>query len=222
MLAGPDTVTFQVAACDPRQSLIIDHTLAYAGYFGGRSRHDGGAIAMGSTGAAYVTGSAGSTRATCPITVGPDLTSNGRVYIWADAFLVKVTAGGPVLHPTITAVKSKTSEPGTAATARGTGFATVAEKNVVHFDGYDANVMKANTILLVVEIPVEIKKGVADVYIVADGLASNEIEFTVKGANARTAPKSKGMAVPSNMVPSGGIKRQGAVRLTGNLAGRAS
>ena len=66
VLAGPDTVTFQVAACDPRQSLIIDHTLTYAGYVGGRSRHDGGAIAMGSTGAAYVTGSAGSTGATLP------------------------------------------------------------------------------------------------------------------------------------------------------------
>ena len=40
--------------------------------------------------------------------------------------------------------------------------------------------MKANTILLVLEIPIETKKGVADVYVVADGLASNEVEFTVR------------------------------------------
>src|SRR5205823_2029130 len=54
--------------------------LVYAGYIGGYD--EGTGIAVDSAGDAYVTGWTESTRATFPVTVGPDLTSYGN----ADAF----------------------------------------------------------------------------------------------------------------------------------------
>ena len=68
--------------------------LVYAGYIGG-SRYDyGSGIAVDAAGNAYVTGSTESTEATFPVTVGPDLTSNGGL---RDAFVAKVNAGGTAL-----------------------------------------------------------------------------------------------------------------------------
>ena len=66
--------------------------LVYAGYIGGSGGDGGYGIAADSAGNAYVTGRTDSSEATFPVTVGPDLTSNG-----GGAFVAKVNAAGTSL-----------------------------------------------------------------------------------------------------------------------------
>jgi len=65
--------------------------LVYCGYIGGAAHDWGYGIAVDLTGNAYVTGSAGSSESSFPVTVGPDLTYNGR---FEDAFVAKVGVSG--------------------------------------------------------------------------------------------------------------------------------
>jgi hypothetical protein len=65
--------------------------LVYAGYIGGLDEDDGEGIALDGAGNAYVTGVTWSSDASFPVTVGPDLTSNGG---FTDAFVAKVKADG--------------------------------------------------------------------------------------------------------------------------------
>src|SRR6185369_14480266 len=67
--------------------------LVYCGYIGGSTIDFGTGIAVDSGGNAYVTGTTRSTEASFPVTVGPDLTSNGS----NDVFVAKVNAGGTAL-----------------------------------------------------------------------------------------------------------------------------
>ena len=60
--------------------------LLYAGYLGGSSYDIGYGIAVDSAGNAFVTGYTNSNQTTFPVTVGPDLTSNGGT----DAFVAKI------------------------------------------------------------------------------------------------------------------------------------
>jgi Beta-propeller repeat len=94
-LLDDSTVAFQVAKYDPSHALIIDPTLIYAGFIGGSADDRGRAIAVDSAGNAYVTGYTGSTEATFPATVGPDLTYNGSGI--TDAFVAKVNPAGTAL-----------------------------------------------------------------------------------------------------------------------------
>jgi hypothetical protein len=64
--------------------------LVYAGYIGGDADDFGFGIAVDKKGNAYVTGNTRSTEASFPLTVGPDLTSNGNF----DAFVAKVSETG--------------------------------------------------------------------------------------------------------------------------------
>ncbi|MEK7755423.1 MAG: SBBP repeat-containing protein, partial [Acidobacteriota bacterium] len=66
--------------------------LVYAGYIGGSHTDWGRAIALDAAGNAYVAGDTASSEATFPVTVGPDLTSNGE----KDAFVAKIH-GGPLV-----------------------------------------------------------------------------------------------------------------------------
>ena len=90
---GPDT-TFNgftdafVAKVNPTGSALV-----YCGYIGGSNDDGGNAIAVDSSGNAYVTGFTSSSEATFPKTVGPDLTYNGG----DDAFVAKVNAAGTAL-----------------------------------------------------------------------------------------------------------------------------
>jgi len=67
-------------------------SLAYCGYIGGGNADYGRAIAVDSSGCAYVTGQTVSPEATFPVAVGPDLTFNSVGL--DDAFVAKVAADG--------------------------------------------------------------------------------------------------------------------------------
>jgi hypothetical protein len=62
--------------------------LDYCGYIGGSGGDYGSGIAVDAAGNAYVSGETGSTEATFPATVGPDLSYNGDL---VDAFVAKVS-----------------------------------------------------------------------------------------------------------------------------------
>jgi hypothetical protein len=63
----------------------------YCGYIGGAGTDVAQDIAIDGYGNAYITGYVGTTEATFPVTVGPDLTYNGGTY---DAFVAKVIPSG--------------------------------------------------------------------------------------------------------------------------------
>lgn len=65
--------------------------VVYCGYIGGAGEDVGLGIAVDAAGAAYVTGQAGSSEATFPVKVGPDMTYGGGAF---DAFVAKVDATG--------------------------------------------------------------------------------------------------------------------------------
>ena len=71
-------------------------SLVYCGYIGGAGEDMdfNGSVAVDSAGNAYVTGDTGSTQATFPVAVGPDLTYNGGD---EDVFIAKVNATGASL-----------------------------------------------------------------------------------------------------------------------------
>jgi len=94
ILLDEATVAFEVAHYNPDHVLVIDPSLVYAGYIGGRGVDTGFGIAVDSAGNAYVTGYAESTEASFPVTVGPDLTHNGG---GPDVFVAKVNPAGTAL-----------------------------------------------------------------------------------------------------------------------------
>lgn len=87
VLLNGDQVAFAVGAYDARLPLIIDPSLRYSSYLGSSGYDQGNAIALDSSGNAYVTGSTTST-----INIGsPIQPLNGG---GTDAFVVKMNAAG--------------------------------------------------------------------------------------------------------------------------------
>jgi carboxypeptidase family protein/beta-propeller repeat-containing protein len=93
VLLDEATIGFDVAHYNPDHALVIDPTLAYAGYIGGSGNDYGTGIAVDSAGNAYVIGWTDSTETSFPVTVGPDLTFSG----YYDAFVAKVNPAGTAL-----------------------------------------------------------------------------------------------------------------------------
>ncbi len=87
---GPDLVSNGVTDAFVAKVYPGGTSLAYCGYIGGSGYDYGNGIAVDGSGNAYVTGYTGSTEATFPVAVGPDLVSNGLT----DAFVAKVNAAG--------------------------------------------------------------------------------------------------------------------------------
>ncbi|WP_158939559.1 DUF11 domain-containing protein [Streptomyces sp. NRRL S-87] len=97
-----DTVTagfgFEVGSYDRTRPLVIDPaTFVYAGFVGGGNQDIAFAVAVDSSGAAYVTGETSSSEPTFPETVGPDLTFNGTSMSFTDGFVAKVAPDGTSL-----------------------------------------------------------------------------------------------------------------------------
>jgi hypothetical protein len=93
---GPESQPyhFELGLYDPSRPLILDPAvLVYAGYIGGTGQDQGRAIAVDSSGNAYVTGATESNEASFPVTADPDLTNNGG----ADAFVAKIDPTGSEL-----------------------------------------------------------------------------------------------------------------------------
>jgi hypothetical protein len=88
--------------------------LLYSGYIGGSSDDSGTGIAVDSAGNTYVTGYAGSSETTFPVTVGPDLSYNGGQ---SDAFVAKVSySQDPTPTQTATPTPTHTATPTSSPT----------------------------------------------------------------------------------------------------------
>ena len=83
-------VAFEVATYDPALPLVIDPVLSFSTYFGGSEDDLGNAIAVDSTGHAYVAGTTSSSD--FPIASGIDTNLSGPGD--RDAFVVKLTPDG--------------------------------------------------------------------------------------------------------------------------------
>lgn len=88
VLKRGNEVGFEIGAYDPRGPLVIDPTLAYASYLGGSGDDYGRAVAVDSSGCAYVVGETGS--ANFP-TLGPEQASMAGD---TDVFVTKWNAAG--------------------------------------------------------------------------------------------------------------------------------
>ena len=94
VIVGPDT-TYNGGSLDAYAAKINAAGTAfdYLGYIGGNSFDQALGIAIDSTGAAYITGTTGSTDATFPVSGGPDITFNGGAFD-QDAFVAKINNAG--------------------------------------------------------------------------------------------------------------------------------
>ena len=93
VIGGPDLTSNGFNDAFVAKVNVAGTALVYCGFIGGSNDDEGKGIAVDSAGNAYVSGFTASTEATFPVTVGPDLTSNGL----DDAFVAKVNAAGTAL-----------------------------------------------------------------------------------------------------------------------------
>ena len=92
VLTADNQVGFQLGDYDRSRELVIDPSVGYATYLGGTTDDDGNAIAIDSSGNAYVTGQTTSTN--FPIVPGSYRTTNAG---GLDAFVTKISADGSTL-----------------------------------------------------------------------------------------------------------------------------
>ncbi len=92
VLKGKSQIGFQVGACDPSKPIVIDPVLTYSTYLGGGNSELADAIALDSSGNAYVTGYTRSTD--FPTTAGAFRTAYGGGPSYGDIFVTKLNAAG--------------------------------------------------------------------------------------------------------------------------------
>ncbi len=87
VLSGPDLTYNGNGDAFAAKVIAIGAVMDYCSYIGGTEYDDASDIAVDNTGAAYVVGGTGSSQASFPVIVGPDLTINGGQ---GDAFVAKI------------------------------------------------------------------------------------------------------------------------------------
>jgi hypothetical protein len=95
-LTGQNRVGFELGKYDARQRLVIDPVLVYSTYLGGFDADGGAAIAVDSSGNAYVTGFTASTDFP-GASSSPIQSTNGGRGESVDTFVAKLNAGGSAL-----------------------------------------------------------------------------------------------------------------------------
>ncbi|MEW6368448.1 MAG: C1 family peptidase [Acidobacteriota bacterium] len=99
----------------------------------------------------------------------------------ADSQTVTVTVGASCPDcPTIKSIKSKTSQPGSQATIRGTNLTSDASRIKVYFGTKTARVIRASAKWIRIQIPKRLKKGFVQVQLDIDGKKSNTFLFEIK------------------------------------------
>jgi hypothetical protein len=117
-LAG-DSYGFTVGDHQRDRPLLIDPSLAYSTYLGGSIDDSGNAIAVDSTGAAYLTGQTGSTDfPTTPGAFDPSLNGSG------DAFVTKLDPAGSTVYSTYLGGSFEESGVGIAVDSTGAAYLT--------------------------------------------------------------------------------------------------
>jgi hypothetical protein len=124
VLQSDNRVTFEVGAYDHGKSLVIDPTLGYSTYLGGNGNDLATAIAIDSTGSAYVTGYTTSTN--YPVSPGAYQSTCGGGTCSAtniDAFVTKMNSTGTaILYSTYLGGSGKDYGYGIAVDASGDAF----------------------------------------------------------------------------------------------------
>ncbi len=118
VLKGEMSIGFEVPSYDKQQSLVIDPVIDFSTFFGGIGSDEGYAIAVDSTGAAYVTGTTYSNNFN---TFAPLQTINrGGKY---DAFVTKINAAGSaIVYSTYLGGSNEDSGHGIAVNSAGEAY----------------------------------------------------------------------------------------------------
>jgi hypothetical protein len=116
---GPNRFGFAVRDYDPREPLVIDPVLSYSTYLGGNAGDAGNAIALDSSGNAYVTGSTASSNF-------PTLSAYKSSYAGdTDAFVTKLNSTGTALiYSTYLGGTNSDSGAGIAVDSSGNAYLT--------------------------------------------------------------------------------------------------
>jgi hypothetical protein len=119
VFSGGHEVGFDIGAHDPSRPLIIDPTLAFASYLGGSGDDYGNAVAIDSSGCAYVVGETGSTNFP---TLGPEQAWMGGD---TDVFVTKWNAAGTgVVYSTYIGGSNRDAAMGVAVDSAGNAYVT--------------------------------------------------------------------------------------------------